>query len=134
MSDRAIPRSFQTMEGFGVHTFKFVNETGKVSFVKFHWKPVLGVHSLVWDEAVKIAGKDADFHRRSLWETIDHGQYPEWELGVQIVPEADEHKFDFDLLDATKLIPESLVPVQVIGKLTLNRNWPRCSRESRSAD
>ena len=122
MSDRAIPRSFQTMEGFGVHTFKFVNETGQVSFVKFHWKPVLGVHSLVWDEAVKIAGKDADFHRRSLWETIDQGQYPEWELGVQIVPEADEHKFDFDLLDATKLIPESLVPVQIIGKLTLNRN------------
>lgn len=122
MSDRAIPRSFQTMEGFGVHTFKFVNATGNVSFVKFHWKPVLGVHSLVWDEAVKIAGKDADFHRRSLWEAIDQGQYPEWELGVQIVPEADEHKFDFDLLDATKLIPESLVPVQLIGKLTLNRN------------
>jgi len=122
MSDRGIPRSFQMMEGFGVHTFRFVDETGKASFVKFHWKPVLGVHSLVWDEAVKLAGKDADFHRRDLWEAIDKGQYPEWEFGVQIVPEEDEHKFDFDLLDATKLIPESLVPVKLIGKLTLNRN------------
>ena len=122
MSDRAIPRSFQMMEGFGVHTFRFVDESGNSSFVKFHWKPVLGVHSLVWDEAVKLAGKDADFHRRDLWEAIDKGQYPEWEFGVQVVPEADEHKFDFDLLDATKLIPESLVPVRRIGKLTLNRN------------
>jgi len=122
MSDRAIPRSFQMMEGFGVHTFRFVDERGKSSFVKFHWKPVLGVHSLVWDEAVKLAGKDTDFHRRDLWEAIDRGQYPQWEFGVQIVPEEDEHKFDFDLLDATKLIPESLVPVRLIGKLTLNRN------------
>ena len=122
MSDRAIPRSFQMMEGFGVHTFRFVDEAGKSCFVKFHWKPVLGVHSLVWDEAVKLAGKDADFHRRDLWEAIDQGRYPEWEFGVQVVPEEDEHKFDFDLLDATKLIPESLVPVQIIGKLTLNRN------------
>ena len=122
MSDRAIPRSFSMMEGFGVHTFRFVNAVGKSSFVKFHWKPVLGVHSLVWDEAVKLAGKDADFHRRDLWEAIDKGQYPQWEFGVQIVPEEDEHKFDFDLLDPTKLIPESLVPVQIIGKLTLNRN------------
>ncbi|HEY8035261.1 MAG TPA: catalase [Methylobacter sp.] len=122
MSDRAIPRSFSMMEGFGVHTFRFINEFGKSSFVKFHWKPVLGVHSLVWDEAVKLAGKDPDFHRRDLWEAINRGQYPEWELGVQIVPEEDEHKFDFDLLDATKLIPELLVPVQIIGKLTLNRN------------
>ena len=122
MSDRAFPRSFQMMEGFGVHTFRFVDEEGKSCFVKFHWKPVLGVHSLVWDEAAKLAGKDADFHRRDLWEAIDQGQYPEWEFGVQIVPEEDEHKFDFDLLDATKLIPESLVPVQIIGKMTLNRN------------
>jgi len=122
MSDRAIPRSLQTMEGFGVHTFRFIDEAGKSSFVKFHWKPVLGVHSLVWDEAVKLAGKDPDFHRRDLWEAIDQGFYPEWEFGVQIVPEKDEHKFDFDLLDATKLIPESLVPVQIIGKMTLNRN------------
>jgi len=122
MSDRAIPRSFQMMEGFGVHTFRFIDEAGDACFVKFHWKPVLGVHSLVWDEAVKLAGKDADFHRRDLWEAINRGQYPEWEFGVQIVPAKDEHKFDFDLLDATKLIPESLVPVRVIGKLTLNRN------------
>ena len=122
LSDRAIPRSFSMMEGFGVHTFRFINESGKSSFVKFHWKPVLGVHSLVWDEAVKLAGKDPDFHRRDLWESINRGQYPEWELGVQIVSEEDEHKFDFDLLDATKMIPEILVPVQIIGKLTLNRN------------
>ena len=122
MSDRAIPRSYTMMEGFGVHTFRFVDAEGKSCFVKFHWKPVLGVHSLVWDEAVKLAGKDADFHRRDLWNAIDKGQYPQWNFGVQIVPEADEHKFDFDLLDATKLIPESLVPVQIIGKLTLNRN------------
>ena len=122
MSDRAIPRSFSMMEGFGVHTYRLIDDAGKSSFVKFHWKPVLGVHSLVWDEAVKLAGKDADFHRRDLWEAIDQAYYPAWEFGVQIVPEADEHKFDFDLLDATKLIPESLVPVQLIGKLTLNRN------------
>ncbi len=122
MSDRGIPRSFADMEGFGVHTFRFIDAAGVSSFVKFHWKPVAGVHSLVWDEAVKIAGKDADFHRRNLFDAIDKGQYPEWELGVQIVPEVDERKFDFDLLDATKLIPESLVPVQIIGKMTLNRN------------
>ena len=122
MSDRAIPRSFAMMEGFGVHTYRFVDAAGKSCFVKFHWKPLLGVHSLVWDEAVKLAGKDCDFNRRDLWDAIDQGHYPEWEFGVQIVPEADEHKFDFDLLDATKLIPESLVPVQIIGKLTLNRN------------
>jgi catalase len=122
MSDRAIPRSFAMMEGFGVHTFRFVDDQGKSCFVKFHWKPVLGVHSLVWDEAVKLAGKDTDFHRRDLWEAIDKGQYPEFEFGVQVVPEEDEHKFDFDLLDATKLIPESMVPVQIIGKMTLNRN------------
>ena len=122
MSDRGIPRSFADMEGFGVHTFRLIDAAGKSSFVKFHWKPVAGVHSLVWDEAVKLAGKDADFHRRNLWDSIEQSNYPEWELGVQIVPEADEHKFDFDLLDATKLIPESLVPVQIIGKMTLNRN------------
>ncbi|TRW91258.1 catalase [Candidatus Methylobacter oryzae] len=122
MSDRAIPRSYAMMEGFGVHTFRFINDLGESSFVKFHWKPVLGVHSLVWDEAVKLAGKDPDFHRRDLWESINRGQYPEWELGVQIVTEEDEGQFDFDLLDATKLIPELMVPVQIVGKLTLNRN------------
>jgi catalase len=122
MSDRALPRSFRMMEGFGVHTFRFINEQGKGRFVKFHWKPTLGVHSVIWDEAQKISGQDPDFHRRDLWEAIENGDYPEWEFGVQIVEEADEHKFDFDLLDATKIIPEELVPVKRIGKLTLNRN------------
>ena len=122
MSDRAIPRSYRMMEGFGVHTFRFVNERGKARFVKFHWKPLLGVHSVAWDEAQKISGKDPDFHRRDLWEAIENGDYPEWEFGVQIVEEKDEHSFDFDLLDATKLIPEEIVPVKRIGKLTLDRN------------
>ncbi|MDZ4823667.1 MAG: catalase [Flavobacteriales bacterium] len=122
MSDRAIPRSLRMMEGFGVHTFRFVNENNKSVFVKFHWKPVLGVHSVAWDEAQKISGKDSDFHRRDLWEAIESGNFPEWNFGVQIVEEKDEHKFDFDLLDPTKLIPEELVPVQIIGKMTLNRN------------
>src|ERR1041385_3324519 len=122
MSDRAIPRSFRMMEGFGVHTFRFINEAGKARFVKFHWKPLLGLHAVVWDEAQKISGKDPDFHRRDLWEAIENGDYPEWELGVQIVEEKDELSFDFDLLDPTKIIPEEIVPVQRIGKLTLNRN------------
>ena len=122
MSDRAIPRSLRMMEGFGVHTFRFINQNGKGRFVKFHWKPLLGLHSVVWDEAQKISGKDPDFHRRDLWEAIENGDYPEWELGVQIVEEKDEHKFAFDLLDPTKLIPEEIVPVRRIGKLTLNRN------------
>ncbi len=122
MSDRALPRSLRMMEGFGVHTFRLINAKGKASFVKFHWKPLLGVHSVAWDEAQKISGKDSDFHRRDLWEAIESGNFPEWEFGIQVVPEADEHKFDFDLLDPTKLIPEELVPVQRIGKMTLNRN------------
>ncbi|MBC7888275.1 MAG: catalase [Ferruginibacter sp.] len=122
MSDRAIPRSLRMMEGFGVHTFRFINNEGASHFVKFHWKPLLGVHSVVWDEAQKISGKNADFHRQDLWEAIESGAFPEWELGVQIVPEADEHKFEFDLLDPTKIIPEELVAVQRIGKMTLNRN------------
>lgn len=122
MSDRAIPRSFRMMEGFGIHTFRLINKEGKAHFVKFHWKPKLGVHSITWDEAVKISGADSDFHRRDLWDAIEAGQYPEWELGLQIVPEEDEHKFDFDLLDATKLIPEEMVPVKIIGKMVLNRN------------
>jgi catalase len=122
MSDRAIPRSLRTMEGFGIHTFRFVNAAGKGRFVKFHWRPTLGSYSLLWDEAQKIAGKDPDFHRRDLWESIESGNFPEFELGVQIIEEADEHKFDFDLLDPTKLLPEELVPVKIIGKLTLNRN------------
>jgi len=122
MSDRAIPRSFRMMQGFGVHTFRLVSEAGQSTFVKFHWKPILGVHSLVWDEAQQISGKDPDFHRRDLWDAIEMGGYPEYEMGVQLVAEADEHNFDFDLLDATKIIPEDLVPVQPVGKLTLNRN------------
>lgn len=122
MSDRAIPRSLRMMEGFGVHTFRFINEQNKSTFVKFHWKPLLGVHSVAWDEAQNISGKDPDFHRRDLWEAIETGAFPEWELGVQLVEEADEHKFEFDLLDPTKLIPEELVPVRRIGKMTLNRN------------
>lgn len=122
MSDRAIPRSLRMMEGFGVHTFRLVNADGVASFVKFHWKPRQGVHSLLWDEAQKLAGKDADYHRRDLWEAIETGNCPEWELGVQVVAEADEHKFEFDLLDPTKLIPEELVPVTPLGKMVLDRN------------
>ena len=122
MSDRGIPRSFSMMEGFGVHTFRLVNAQGKSRFVKFHWKPLKGVHSLVWDEAQKLAGKDPDFNRRDMFDAIGRGDFLEWELGVQIVEEADEFKFEFDLLDATKLIPEELVPVRRIGKMTLNRN------------
>lgn len=122
MSDRGIPRSFRMMEGFGVHSFRFVNENNQSVFVKFHWKPVLGVHSVAWDEAQKISGKDADFHRRDLWEAIESGNFPEWNFGVQIVEEKDEFNFDFDLLDPTKIIPEELVPVQIIGKMVLNCN------------
>ncbi|OSZ77027.1 catalase HPII [Chitinophagaceae bacterium IBVUCB2] len=122
MSDRAIPRSYRMMEGFGVHTFRFINDQGKSFFVKFHWKPLLGVHSVAWDEATIISGKDPDFHRRDLFDAIEAGAFPEWEFGVQIIDEKDEHKFPFDLLDPTKLIPEELVPVQRIGKMVLNRN------------
>ena len=122
MSDRSLPRSFAMMEGFGVHTFRLVNKEGKSTFVKFHWKPALGAHSLVWDEAVKIAGQDADFHRRDLWDSIEAGNYPEWDLAVQLLPEADEQKYDFDILDATKIWPEDLIPLRRVGKMTLNRN------------
>jgi catalase len=122
MSDRAIPRSLRTMEGFGVHTFRFVNAKGAMRLVKFHWRPVLGSYSLLWDEAQKLAGKDPDFHRRDLWEAIERGDFPEFELGVQIIEEKDQDAFGFDLLDPTKLVPEELVPVKIIGKMTLNRN------------
>jgi catalase len=122
MSDRALPRSFRMMEGFGVHTFRLINSKNESVFVKFHWKPLLGVHSIAWDEAQNISGKDPDFHRRDLWESIETGNFPEWELGLQIIPEADENKYSFDLLDPTKLIPEELVPVIRVGKMTLNKN------------
>ncbi|MBJ7535010.1 catalase [Rhodomicrobium vannielii ATCC 17100] len=121
MSDRAIPRSFRFMEGFGVHTFRFVNAEGKSTFVKFHWKPKLGLQSVVWNEAVKINGADADFHRRDLWDAIESGNFPEWELGVQLFDDAFADKFAFDVLDATKIIPEEEVPIRVVGRLVLDR-------------
>src|SRR4051812_39170464 len=122
MSDRAIPRSYRMMEGFGVHTFRMIATDGRSVLVKFHWRPVLGAHSLVWDEAQKLAGKDPDYHRRDLWNAIETGGYPEFELGIQVMAEGDEVKYGFDLLDSTKLVPEELVPVRRIGKMVLNRN------------
>ncbi|EMH4161322.1 catalase HPII [Pluralibacter gergoviae] len=122
MSDRGLPRSLRTMEGFGIHTFRLINAEGKATFVRFHWKPVAGKASMVWDESQKLTGRDPDFHRRELWESIEAGNFPEYELGLQLIPEEDEFKFDFDLLDPTKLIPEALVPVQLVGKMVLNRN------------
>lgn len=121
MSDRAIPRSFRFMEGFPVHTFRLINAKGKSTFVKFHWKPKLGLQSVMWNEAVKINGADPDFHRRDLWEAIQRGDYPEWELGLQLFDETFAEKFPFDVLDATKFIPEEEVPVQRVGRLVLNR-------------
>ncbi len=122
MSDRGIPRSYRMMQGFGVHTFRLVNSEGESVFCKFHWKPRFGTHSLVWDEAVKISGADPDYHRRDLWEAIESGDFPEWELGLQIFTEAQSEAFSFDVLDATKLIPEELVPVIPVGRMVLNRN------------
>lgn len=122
MSDRAIPRSYRMIEGFGVHTFRFINEQNESHFVKIHWKPKLGTHALAWDEAQKLSGKNPDFHREDLWEAIECGNFPEWEMGVQVIPEADEFKYDFDILDPTKIVPEELVPVTIIGKMVLNRN------------
>ena len=122
MSDRAIPRSYATMQGFGVHTFRLVNDAGESVFVKFHWQPKYGTQSLVWDEAVKISGADPDYHRRDLWERIEAGAFPEWELGLQIFTEEEAEGFSFDVLDATKLIPEELVPVKIVGRMVLNRN------------
>ncbi|MGA8117977.1 MAG: catalase [Actinocatenispora sp.] len=122
MSDRALPRSYRMMQGFGVHTFRFVDAAGRGTFVKFHWRPALGTHSLTWDEAQRAAGKDPDFNRRDLWESIESGQFPEYELGVQLVPESDEFAFDVDLLDATKLLTEEQVPVRPVGRMVLDRN------------
>jgi catalase len=122
MSDRALPRSYRTMQGFGVHTYRLVNANGESHFVKFHWNPKAGTHSLVWDEAVKISGADSDFHRRDLWEAIEAGAYPEYELGLQIFTEEQADGFTFDVLDATKIVPEELVPILPVGRLVLNRN------------
>jgi catalase len=122
MSDRAIPRSYRTMQGFGVHSYRLVNDAGESVFVKFHWNPVAGTHSLVWDEAVKISGADPDFHRRDLWEAIEAGAFPEFELGLQIFTEEQAESFSFDVLDSTKIVPEELVPVTPVGRLVLNRN------------
>lgn len=122
MSDRGIPRSYRTIEGFGIHTYKLVNGDGKSTFVRFHWKPVYGKKSLIWDEAQDLTGRDPDFHRKDLWQSIEAGDYPEFELGLQLIPEEDLDKFDFDILDSTKLIPEALVPVEIVGKMVLNRN------------
>ncbi|MBA3755003.1 MAG: catalase [Nitrosomonas sp.] len=121
-SDRGIPRSFRMMQGFGVHTFRLIAADGQAHFVKFHWQPLAGTHSLVWDEAVKIAGVDPDFHRRDLWEAIETGAYPEYELCMQIFTEAQGEEFSFDILDATKLVPEELVPIIPVGKMVLDRN------------
>ncbi|MGN7869528.1 catalase [Paracoccus sp. 22332] len=121
MSDRAIPRSFRFMQGFGVHSFRFVNAAGEARFVKFHWKPKQGLQSVLWDEALRINGADPDFHRRDLWTAIQSGDYPEWELGVQVFDDAFADQFDFDVLDATKIIPEEILPVRPIGRMVLNR-------------
>jgi len=123
MSDRAIPRSFRTMEGFGVHTFRLVHDDGTTSLVKFHWKPVLGLHSLVWEESQRLGGIDPDFHRRDLWNAIEAGAYPEWEFGVQVMPDTPDQTFEgIDLLDSTKLVPEELCPVRIVGRMKLDRN------------
>ncbi len=122
MSDRAIPRSYRMMQGFGIHTFRFVNDAGEPTFVKFHWKPKLGVQSTLWDEALKLQAADNDYHRRDLWEAIESGNFPEWELGVQLFDEQFASKLPYDVLDATKLIPEEMLPVEIVGRLVLDRN------------
>ncbi|MEO6146068.1 MAG: catalase [Sulfuriferula sp.] len=123
MSDRTLPRSLRMIEGFGIHSFRLINEAGKSTFVKFHWRPKLGLQSTIWDETVKISGADQDYHRRDMFEAIDAGNFPEWEFSVQLFTQEEADKFPFDHLDATKLIPEELVPLQVIGRMVLDR-WP----------
>jgi catalase len=122
MSDRAIPRSYRTMQGFGVHTFRLINAAGEANFCKFHWTPLQGTHSLVWDEAAKLVGADPDYHRRDLWEAIEGGAFPEWELAVQVFTEEQAESFAFDVLDPTKIVPEELVPLTPLGKMVLDRN------------
>jgi catalase len=133
MSDRAIPRSFRMMEGFGVHTYRFINEEGRPTFVKFHWRPKLGMQSVVWDEALKISGSDPDFHRRDLWNAINEGSFPEWDFGLQLFDEDFAEKFDFDVLDATKLIPEEILPLRMVGQMVLNRNVDNFFAETEQA-
>ncbi|HGH0907395.1 TPA: catalase [Staphylococcus pseudintermedius] len=133
MSDRGIPKNFRQMEGFGVHTFRLVNREGQSYFVKFHWKPLHGLESLVWDEAQILSGKDIDFHRKDLYESIEKGDYPEWELGLQIIRPEQEFDFDFDILDPTKIWPEDQVPVEIVGKMTLNRNVSNVFDETEQA-
>jgi len=122
MSDRAIPRSYRTMQGFGVHTFRLVNARGQATFVKFHWKPKLGVQSLVWDESAKLQGADNDFHRRDLWQAIEAGEYPEWEFGIQVIADKLAGELPYSILDATKIVPEEVAPVRIIGRMVLDRN------------
>ncbi len=122
MSDRTIPRSLRMIEGFGIHSFRMINAEGKSSYVKFHWRPNLGMQSVVWDEALKISGADPDFHRRDMWDAIVSGDFPEWELGLQVFDDAFLESFDFDLLDSTKLLPEEVVPLRIVGKMVLDRN------------
>jgi len=122
MSDRAIPRSYRTMQGFGVHTFRLVNARGQATFVKFHWKPKLGVQSLVWDESAKLQGADNDFHRRDLWQAIETGEYPEWEFGIQVIADKLAGELPYSILDATKIVPEEIAPVRIIGRMVLDRN------------
>ena len=122
MSDRAIPRSLRMMEGFGIHTFRLIDQAGKSTYVKFHWRPCQGVQSLIWDEALKINGADPDYHRRDLWTAIESGDFPEWDLAIQAFDEATARRFDFDVLDASKIIPEEQVPLRVVGRMVLNRN------------
>ena len=133
MSDRAIPRSFRMMEGFGVHTYRLVDEAGKSTYVKFHWKPKQGLQSVIWDEALKISGADPDFHRRDLWNAIERGDYPEWELGVQLFDESFAERFAFDVLDATKVIPEEELPVRIIGRMVLDKNVSNFFAETEQA-
>jgi catalase len=123
MSDRTIPRSLRMIEGFGVHSFRLINDAGESTFVKFHWRPKLGLQSTIWDETVKISGADQDFHRRDMFEAIEAGNFPEWEFAVQLFTQEEADEFPFDHLDATKLIPEELVPLKVIGRMVLDR-WP----------
>ncbi|OEL01215.1 catalase [Staphylococcus succinus] len=133
MSDRGIPKNFRQIEGFGVHTFRLVNSQGQSHFVKFHWKPLHGLESLVWDEAQILHGKDVDFHRKDLYESIEKGDYPEWEFGIQVIRPEQEFDFDFDILDPTKIWPEDQVPVQKIGKMTLNKNVTNVFDETEQA-